>query len=42
MIPTATAELVHARQSELRALARRNPRRKHSERRHRGAGSSSE
>ena len=39
MIPISTTELVHARQSELRALARRNPRRKHSERRHRGAGS---
>lgn len=37
--PSLTAALVLARQSDLRELARRTPRRKHAERRHRGARS---
>ncbi len=35
--PIITTALIADRQAELRALARRTPRRKHSERRHRGA-----
>lgn len=37
--PSMTAALVLARQSDLRELARRTPRRKHAERRHRNSGS---
>jgi hypothetical protein len=36
--PGLTAALVLARQSDLRELARRTPRRKHAGRRHRSAG----